>query len=209
MSTKTHSKASQWPPIRADFDRAAALPAILRACYRPSNKPSGIYFAPFYRLFETVTPRELAEACRVANLDKNCITTTPVGRVFDEFNPSPTQLRSGFLWLLKHPDEVKNIMLVRDILHGNASNHFYLGDLLTRRTKTLCHQPPTKAKLRKKHDSLITYLSTMKCAPLHDLERIIGGDCRKILLDLRGLGYNIDVGVQGLGTYFEITISLN
>lgn len=209
MPTKTHSKASQWPPIRADLDRAAALPALLSACYRPSNKPSGIYFAPLYWLFETVTPHELAKACRVAGLDQNRLAATPVGRVFDEFNPSPTQLRSGFMWLLKHPDEVKNIMIVRDILHGNASEHFHLGDLLTCHPNTPPRKLPTTAKHRKKHDLLITYLSTVKCAPLPDLERIIGGDCRKILLDLRGLGYNIDVGAQGLGTYFEITISLN
>ncbi len=209
MTLATLSTANQWPPINTPFDRQAALPALIQACYRKTTKRSRFYFAPFWRLFETVENHELTNACLASGYDENYIKATPVGIVFDEFRPSHRQMRSAFLWLLRHPEAVKDIMVVRDILDGNDVEHFYLNDLLTCQPATPSHQLPRTARSRKKHDLIITYLTAMKIAPLHELVRIIGGDCRQILLDLRGMGYKIVVGVQGLGTYFEITISLN
>jgi hypothetical protein len=48
----------------------------------------------------------------------------------------------------------------------------------------------------------------MKCAALHDLEQIITGDYRQILLDLRGLGYKVEIDTQGLRADLEIIIHL-
>jgi hypothetical protein len=208
MTVTTHSTANQWPPINATFDRAPALSAALAACYRPSTKRGSVYYAPLWRLFGTVYVPELEQACKVAGLNPEYIKPTPLGLAFEELNPSHEQLRSAFLWLLRHPEAVKNIMVVRDILHGNTCEPFYIGDLLTCQPVTPSPQLPRTARSRRKHDLIITYLSAMKIAPLHELVRIVGGDCRQILLDLRGMGHNIVVGVQGLGTYFEITIAL-
>jgi hypothetical protein len=208
MPVTTHSTANQWPPINASFDRQSALPALLRACYRPSTKRGSVYYSPYYRLFDTVYVPELEQACQVAGLNPEYIKSTPLGLAFDEFNPNHEQLRSALLWLLKRPEAVKNIVIVRDILHDNTSEPFYIGDLLTCQPATPSCQLPRSARSRKKHDLIITYLTVMKCAPLHDLEQIISGDCRKILLDLRGLGYRVEIDVQGLGADLEIIIHL-
>ncbi len=208
MPITTHSTANQWPPINAAFDRQSALPALLRACYRPCTKRGSVYYSPFYRLFDTVYVPELEQACKVAGLNPEYFKPTPLGLAFDEFNPSHEQLRSAFLWLLRHPEAVKNIMVVRDILHGNTCEPFYIGDLLTCKPATPSHRLPRTARSRKRHDLIITYLTAMKYAPLHDLEQIISGDCRQILLDLRGLGYRVEIDVQGLGADLEIIIHL-
>jgi hypothetical protein len=208
MTITTPSTANQWPPINTTFDRQSALPALLRACYRPSKKRGIVYYSPFYRLFDTVDVHELEQACKVADLNPEYIKPTRLGLAFDEFNPSHEQLRSAFLWLLKRPDAVKNIMIVRGILHDNLSEPFYIGDLLTCKPATPSPQLPRTVRSRRKHDLLITYLTAMKIAPLRDLEEVVGGDCRQILLDLRGMGYKVDVSVdQDLGE-LKTTISL-
>lgn len=209
MTVTKHSTANLWPPINATIDRALALAAALAACYRPSTKRGSVYYSPFYRLFDTVCVPELEQACKVAGLNPEYIKPTPLGLAFNEFNPSHEQLRSAFLWLQRHPKAVKNIIAIRDILHGNTCEPFYIGDLLTCKPATPSPQLPITVRSRRKHDLLITYLTPMKIAPLRDLEEVVGGDCRQILLDLRGMGYNIVVGVQSLDSDLEITISLN
>jgi len=198
-----------WPPISAAYDREAALPALLKPCYHKTTKRSRIYYAPFYRLFEVVSPAEMSKACLTSGFHENYIKPTPVGIVFDELSPSHRQMRLAFFWLLRNPEAVKDITIVNDILNRNSVEPFYLYDLLTCQPSTPIHELPRTARSRKKHDLIITYLTAMKIAPLHELGRIIGGDCRQNLLDLRGMGYNIVVGVQGLRADFEITISLN
>ena len=207
MPIKTATNS--WPPINATFDRQSALPALLRACYRPSTKRGSVYYSPYYRLFDTVYVPELEQACKVAGLNPEYIKPTPLGLAFDEFNPNHEQLRSALLWLLKRPEAVKNIVIVRDILHDNTSEPVYIGDLLTCKPATPSHRLPRTARSRKRHDLIITYLTAMKIASLQDLEKIIGRDCRQVLLDLRGMEHNIVVGVQGLDSDLEITISLN
>ena len=174
-----------------DYDRAAALSSIIALCYRRSDRRRVPYFRPLRPLFGEVSLKELAQACLVHGLDSQHLTETPFGRSFNEVSPRGDDYRTAFLWLLKKPERVAAITFLYD-LSCEFGHQWAFAESLLSGWPLQPIAPPKRGQQLEVFERLLSTLNTGP-ATLTVLDDIASGDCRKWLLDLRAMGYDITI----------------
>ena len=174
-----------------DYDRAPALSAIIALCYRRDDRRRGPYFRPLRPLFGEVSLKELAQACLVHGLDSQHLTETPFGRSFNEVSPRGDDYRTAFLWLLKKPERVAAITFLYD-LSCEFGHQWAFAESLLSGWPLQPIAPPKRGQQLEVFERLLSTLNTGP-ATLAVLDDIASGDCRKWLLDLRAMGYDITI----------------
>jgi hypothetical protein len=191
-----------------DYDRAAALSAIIALCYRRSSRRRSPYFRPLRQFFGEVSSKELTQACRIHGLDPDHLTVTPFGRAFEETHPCGSNYRRAFLWLLKKPERVSAITFLYDLACGFDHQWTFAESLLSGWPV----QPIAPPKRGQRLEVFERLLSTLNKGPaaLVVLDDIASGDCRKCILDLRAMGHDVTLSCrldQDHATVIYITIN--
>lgn len=177
-----------------DYDRAAALSAIIALCYRRDDRRRGPYFRTLRSFFGEVSSKELAQACLVHRLDPEHLTVTPFGRSFNELRPCGDDYRRAFLWLLKKPERVAAITFLYDLACGFDHQWAFAESLLSG-WPTLPIAPPKRGQRLEVVERLL-YALNKGPASLAVLDDIASGDCRKCILELRAMGHDITLSCR-------------
>jgi hypothetical protein len=191
-----------------DYDRAAALSAIIALCYRRSDRRRFLFFRPLRPFFGEMSSKELTQACLVHGLDSQHLTETPFGRSFNEVRPRGSDYRRAFLWLLKKPERVAAITFLYDLSCAFDHQWAFAKSLLSG-WPTLPIAPPKRGQRLEVFERILSALNKGP-ATLAALDDIASGDCRKRILELRAMGHDITISCrldQNHATVIYITIN--
>lgn len=191
-----------------DYDRAAALSAIIALCYRRGDRRRGPYCRTLRPFFGEVSSKELAQACLVHRLDSEHLTETPFGRSFNKNRPCENDYRRAFLWLLKKPERVAAITFLYDLSFGFDHQWTFAESLLSGWPAQPI-APPQRGQRLEVVERLL-YALNKGPTSLAVLDNIASGDCRKCILDLRAMGHDITISCrldQNHATVIYITIN--